>query len=63
MGWSQEEAAQRLGYRALSTVSKIENGTQGVKLQSLAHFFEVLQIHDPAPSTPKASSGSTSPSE
>ncbi|MDH6122726.1 DUF397 domain-containing protein [Kitasatospora sp. GAS204B] len=42
LGWSQEEAAQRLGYRALSTVSKIENGSQGVKVQQLAHFFEVL---------------------
>ncbi|MFF1906390.1 Scr1 family TA system antitoxin-like transcriptional regulator [Kitasatospora sp. NPDC058218] len=48
LGWSQEEAAQSLGYKALSTVSKIENGTQGVKLQLLPHFFEVLQIHDAA---------------
>lgn len=48
LGWSQEEAAQHLGYKALSTVSKIENGTQGVKLQLLPHFFEVLQIHDAA---------------
>ncbi|WP_043469272.1 helix-turn-helix transcriptional regulator [Kitasatospora sp. MBT66] len=48
LGWSLEEAAQRLGYKALSTVSKIENGTQGVKLQALAHFFEVLQIQNEA---------------
>lgn len=46
LGWSQEEAARRLGYRALSTISKIENGTQGIKPQVLAHFFEVLQISD-----------------
>ncbi|MDH6133812.1 transcriptional regulator with XRE-family HTH domain [Kitasatospora sp. MAA4] len=48
LGWSQEEAAQQLGYKALSTISKIENGTQGVKLQVLPHFFEVLQIHEEA---------------
>ncbi|KJS59702.1 helix-turn-helix domain-containing protein [Streptomyces rubellomurinus] len=48
LGWSLEEAAQHLGYKALSTVSKIENGTQGVKLQVLPHFFEILQINDEA---------------
>ncbi|WP_414169181.1 helix-turn-helix domain-containing protein [Streptoverticillium reticulum] len=48
LGWTQEEAAERLGYRSLSTVSKIENGTQGVKYQQLPHFFEVLRIDDQA---------------
>ncbi|MFD8967133.1 Scr1 family TA system antitoxin-like transcriptional regulator [Streptomyces sp. NPDC059568] len=47
LGWTQEEAAQRLGYKALSTVSKIETGVQGVKIQQLPHFFEVLGIDDP----------------
>lgn len=47
-GWTQEEAAVHLGYRSLSTVSKIEAGTQGLKLQQLAHFFEVLGITDEA---------------
>lgn len=48
LGWSQEEAARRLGYKSLSTVSKIENGVQGLKIQQLPHFFEVYQIADPA---------------
>ncbi|WP_052479796.1 helix-turn-helix transcriptional regulator [Streptomyces sp. NBRC 110035] len=46
--WTQEEAASRLGYRSLSTVSKIEKGVQGLKIQQLPHFFEVYQIDDPA---------------
>ncbi|MDX2757325.1 helix-turn-helix domain-containing protein [Streptomyces europaeiscabiei] len=48
LGWTQEEAARQLGYKALSTVSKIEKGTQGVKIQQLPHFFEVLGVDDPA---------------
>lgn len=47
-GWTQEEAAHRLGYKALSTVSKFESGTQRLRLQQLPHFFEVLGIEDPA---------------
>jgi transcriptional regulator with XRE-family HTH domain len=47
LGWTQEEAAEKLGYKALSTVSKIEKGVQGVKFQQLPHFFEVLRIDDP----------------
>ncbi|MFF4520514.1 helix-turn-helix domain-containing protein [Streptomyces bluensis] len=46
--WTQEEAASRLGYQSLSTVSKIEKGVQGLKIQQLPHFFEVYQIDDPA---------------
>jgi transcriptional regulator with XRE-family HTH domain len=46
-GWTQEEAADKLGYKAVSTVSKIENGTQAVRLQQLPHFFEVLTVDDP----------------
>ncbi|MFJ1652627.1 helix-turn-helix domain-containing protein [Streptomyces sp. NPDC088337] len=48
LGWTQEEAARRLGYQSLSTVSKIEKGVQGLKIQQLPHFFEVYQIDDPA---------------
>lgn len=48
LGWTQEEAAHRLGYQSLSTVSKIEKGVQGLKIQQLPHFFEVYQIDDPA---------------
>ncbi|WP_165984068.1 helix-turn-helix transcriptional regulator [Streptomyces sp. YIM 98790] len=48
LGWTQEEAARRLGYRSLSTVSKIENGVQALKFQQLSHFFEVFGITDPA---------------
>lgn len=48
LGWTQEEAAHRLGYRSLSTVSKIENGVQALKIQQLSHFFEVFGITDPA---------------
>ncbi len=48
LGWTQEEAATRLGYRALSTVSKIEKGTQGVTIQQLPHFFEVFGVTDEA---------------
>ncbi|MFF5213421.1 helix-turn-helix domain-containing protein [Streptosporangium sp. NPDC000396] len=44
LGWTQEEAASRLGYQSLSTVSKIENGLQGLKIQQLPHFFEVYGI-------------------
>ncbi|MGH3511433.1 MAG: helix-turn-helix domain-containing protein [Pseudonocardiaceae bacterium] len=47
LGWSQEEAAERLGYKSMSTISKIEKGVQGLKIQQLAHFFEVLGIDDP----------------
>lgn len=45
-GWTQEEAASRLGYQSLSTVSKIENGLQGLRIQQLPHFFEVFGITD-----------------
>lgn len=48
LGWTQEEAASRLGYQSLSTVSKIENGLQGLKIQQLPHFFEVFGITDAA---------------
>ncbi|MFJ4513851.1 helix-turn-helix domain-containing protein [Streptomyces sp. NPDC088816] len=48
LGWTQEEAARRLGYQSLSTVSKIEKGVQGLKIQQLPHFFEVYQIDGPA---------------
>ncbi|HEY9522647.1 MAG TPA: helix-turn-helix transcriptional regulator [Thermopolyspora sp.] len=48
LGWNQEEAAQRLGYKSLSTISKIENGIQAIKIQHLPHFFEVYEITDPA---------------
>ncbi|MGP4115296.1 helix-turn-helix domain-containing protein [Streptomyces sp. 4N509B] len=46
LGWTQEEAATRLGYKSLSVVSKIEKGVQGVKIQQLPHFFEVYGITD-----------------
>ncbi|MCX4971113.1 helix-turn-helix transcriptional regulator [Streptomyces sp. NBC_00654] len=46
LGWTQEEAAKRLGYRSFSTVSKIEKGVQGLKIQQLPHFFEVYEIND-----------------
>lgn len=45
-GWTQEEAAARLGYKSLATVSKIEKGVQGVTIQQLPHFFEVYGIDD-----------------
>ena len=48
LGWTQEEAAKRLGYKSLSIVSKIENGVQGVTIQQLPHFFEVYGITDDA---------------
>ncbi|WP_331722402.1 helix-turn-helix transcriptional regulator [Kitasatospora sp. NBC_01300] len=48
LGWSVEQAAAALGYGSASTISKIENGTQGIKPQQLPHFFDVLQIADPA---------------
>ncbi|WP_435125636.1 helix-turn-helix domain-containing protein [Actinacidiphila sp. bgisy144] len=48
LGWTQEEAATRLGYRSLSTVSKIEKGVQGLKVQQLPHFFEVYGVADTA---------------
>ncbi|MDI3423371.1 helix-turn-helix domain-containing protein [Streptomyces luteolus] len=48
LGWTQEEAASRLGYRSFSTVSKIEKGVQGLKIQQLPHFFEVYEIDDTA---------------
>jgi transcriptional regulator with XRE-family HTH domain len=48
LGWTQEEAAARLGYRSLSTISKIENGLQALKIQQLPHFFEVYGITEPA---------------
>ncbi|MGW3043798.1 helix-turn-helix domain-containing protein [Kitasatospora sp. NPDC001159] len=47
LGWSLEEAAEKLGYSSASTISKIENGTQGIKLQQLPHYFAVLEIGDP----------------
>lgn len=31
----------------MSTISKIEKGVQGLKIQQLAHFFEILGIDDP----------------
>jgi transcriptional regulator with XRE-family HTH domain len=48
LGWTQEEAANRLGYQSLSTVSKIEKGVQGLRIQQLPHFFEVFGITDGA---------------
>lgn len=46
LDWTQDEAAGRLGYQSLSTVSKIEKGVQGLKIQQLPHFFEVYGITD-----------------
>jgi transcriptional regulator with XRE-family HTH domain len=46
LGWSQEETAQRLSYRSVSAVSKIESGSQGVTIQQLPFFFEVYGITD-----------------
>lgn len=48
LGWTQDEAAQHLGYRSLATVSKIEKGVQGVSVQQLPHFFEVYRIDNDA---------------
>jgi transcriptional regulator with XRE-family HTH domain len=48
LDWTQEEAASRLGYRSLSTISKIENGIQALKVQQLPHFFEVYGITETA---------------
>ncbi|WP_329486657.1 helix-turn-helix transcriptional regulator [Kitasatospora sp. NBC_01246] len=48
LGWSVEQAAVELGYGSASTISKIENGTQGIKPQQLPHFFAVLGITEPA---------------
>ncbi|MBG0813327.1 helix-turn-helix transcriptional regulator [Planomonospora sp. ID82291] len=48
LGWTQEEAASRLGYQSLSTISKIENGLQGLRIQQLPHFFEVYDVTDAA---------------
>lgn len=46
-GWSQSEAAAELGYKAFSTVSKIEKGNQALTVQQLPHVFEVYEITDP----------------
>ncbi|MFI9630069.1 helix-turn-helix domain-containing protein [Streptomyces sp. NPDC052042] len=46
LGWTQDEAAQRLGYKSLATVSKIEGGTQRVTVQQLPHVLEVYQVRD-----------------
>lgn len=45
-GWTLDEAARHLGYRSPATVSKIENGVQGVTIQQLPHFFQVYDIQD-----------------
>ncbi|GAA1657358.1 helix-turn-helix transcriptional regulator [Fodinicola feengrottensis] len=45
-GWSQAETAAKLGYKAVSTVSKIENGTQALTLQQLPHVFLVYELTD-----------------
>lgn len=48
LGWTQDEAARHLDYRSLSTISKIENGVQALRVQQLPHFFEVYGITEPA---------------
>lgn len=44
-GWSQEELAKRMGYTAAnsrSTISKIENGDNGIDQSTLIKFAKVL---------------------
>ena len=47
LGWTQEELAQRLGYKDKTAINKIETNKNGISSKKLAHFAEVLGC-DPA---------------
>ena len=47
LGWTQEELAQRLGYKDKTAINKIETNKNGVSSKKLAKFAAVLGC-DPA---------------
>jgi transcriptional regulator with XRE-family HTH domain len=42
LGWTQEELAQRMGYKSKSTINKIEMGINDVPQSKIIMFAEVL---------------------
>ena len=43
LGLSQEELAQKLGYKSLSTINKIESGINDITQSKVVEFARVLQ--------------------
>ena len=44
LGMSQDELAERMGYKSRSTIAKIENGTNDVVQSNIVKFSEVLNV-------------------
>jgi transcriptional regulator with XRE-family HTH domain len=42
LGWSQEELAQRMGYKSRSSINKIEAGIADIPQSKIAEFADVL---------------------
>lgn len=42
IGMTQEELAQKMGYKSRSTINKIENGTNDIPQSKIVKFAEVL---------------------
>ena len=42
LGWTQEELAQRMGYKSKSTINKIEMGINDIPQSKIVKFAEVL---------------------
>ena len=43
LGWTQEELAQRMGYKSKSTINKIELGINDVPQSKIVKFAEVFR--------------------
>lgn len=44
MGWSQDELAQRLGYKSRSSINKIETGINDIPQSKVGDFVRVLGV-------------------
>ena len=42
LGWTQEELAQKMGYKTKSTINKIEKGVNDIPQRKIAQFAKVL---------------------
>lgn len=44
LGWTQRELADRLGYKSLTTISKIETGVNDLNMSTLSRIATVLGV-------------------
>ena len=47
LGWTQEELADKMGYKHCSSINKIEMGINDIPQSKIAKFAEVLDVSIP----------------